>query len=323
MAMEWEARLERLSPQRWSIRWQPHAVTKLSVALLDAPGAVLAESDNGELELDVTVRRPVFVLRTPEGKEVYLAERRLPLEGTPNFRDFGGYFTEDGHQVRWGRLYRSGQLADLSVVDQEWLSEIGLAVVCDFRRDEEREREPSRLPDSTQVVGLPITPGSASSFYDVLNQGSYSADQTREFMVEINRDFALEQREPYQRMFQQLLDVDAPLLVHCAAGKDRTGFAVALILACLGVSREQIEADYLLTSEYLCPDKETKRLMRKYGMQGDGNGLRPMLEVRPDYLAAAFSAIDAGFPSLDVYLEQHLGVGRNIRQALRQKLLYP
>ena len=318
--------VERVDPQCVRLRWQtepaPHLV---HIALEQAPDDWIEASEAGEVELAYAASpvRPVFVLKDQMGRHTRAAERRLVLEGTPNFRDFGGYYTADGRQVRWGRLFRSGQLATLTDADVEILSGLELAQVCDFRRDEEREREPSRLPASAQVIGLSIAPGSSGSFYEQMARGDLSPDLTSEFMVEINREFALQQRQPYRRMFEYLLDTDAALLVHCAAGKDRTGFAAAVILASLGVPRRQILADYLLTADFLCPDRETLRLQKKYGFSGNGLGLRPMLEAREAYLAAAFAVIDEQFGSMDEYLERHLGIGDRERKALRQRLLYP
>lgn len=317
-------RVERLDKQRVRLQWQARPSSPINIALDHAPEHLLDSSAAGELEivLEAGPARPVFLLRDQQGGRVRAAERRLALSGTPNFRDFGGYFTRDGRQVRWGKLYRSGQLATLTDTDVQLLGELELALVCDFRRDEERDREPSRLPASARVLGLSIAPGSTGSFYDEMLRGDLSPDRTGEFMMEINREFALHQREPYRQMFEQLLDVDAPLLVHCAAGKDRTGFAAALILASLDVPRERILADYLLTADYLCPDRETLRLQKKYGFSGNEVGLRPMLEVREAYLEAAFAVIDAEYDSMDAYLERYLGIGDTMRKALRQRLLY-
>jgi protein-tyrosine phosphatase len=251
--------------------------------------------------------------------------RCLPLQGTPNFRDLGGYLTADNRRVKWGYLFRSGQLSNLSESDRDVLAELGLDVVCDFRRTEEQQRDPSVLPEPVpRVVSLPIAPGSNGSF---LEEAGSRWDTDRrvmfDFMVEINRDFAIRQGETYACMFDLLLQgEDTRMLVHCAAGKDRTGFAAAVILLALGVSRGTVMEDYLLTAHYFHPSREIQRLREKYGMQElDAEALLPVLEVHPEYLQAAFDAIDAEYASVEDYLEKHLGVDAGAREILRQRYL--
>lgn len=318
--------IHRPEPGKLMLQWQTSPPRQpVQVALEQAPEEVLATVTEGVYSTTLADDdlQPVFRLQDAEGHVARIAERHLPLAGTPNFRDFGGYWTEDGRQVRWGQLYRSGQLATLRDADVVRLEGLGLELVCDFRRDEERQHEPSRLPDATPIIGLSIAPGSTGGFYEALLSGELEVERTAEFMLDINRELALEQREPYRRLFEQLLEARGPLLVHCAVGKDRTGFAVALILACLGVPRDRILADYLLTTEYLCPDREVQRIQEKYAFTGDLSGLRPMLEAREMYLAAAFDAIDASYESMNHYLEAHLGLPSEARQRLRERLLYP
>ena len=101
--------------------------------------------------------RHYFRLRDQHGNEALVPERRLGLEGTPNFRDFGGYETEQGSRVKWGKLYRSGQLSALTDSDLELLDALDIDLVCDFRRPDEQESEPSRLPSRRppRVASLP------------------------------------------------------------------------------------------------------------------------------------------------------------------------
>ncbi len=135
-------------------------------------------------------RRHLFHLRDEHGHEAIIAERTLPLRGSPNFRDLGGYRAEDGRRVKWGYLYRSGQLSHLSDEDIDLLADVALDVVCDFRREEEQERDPSRLPEpGPEIVSVPITPGSNASFFSAAGTDDAVDRQGMfDFMVEINRD---------------------------------------------------------------------------------------------------------------------------------------
>ena len=250
--------------------------------------------------------------------------RHIPFEGAPNFRDYGGYQTMDGRIIKWRQLFRSGQLSRLTDRDQEQFSRLDIRLVFDFRRDDEREKDPSLLPTSRlpETVPLPINPGSAVGFLDNIAGGNMDSQAMVGFMCDINKEFVIDQADKYHQMFAYLLNHDeGGSLVHCAAGKDRTGFAAAMILSALGVSRDTIFADYMLTADYLLVDKEIARVSKKYQWPGEPEVMRPMLEVRSDYLQSAFDIIDAQFPLVDDYLQEVLGVGQYERDWLRSRYL--
>lgn len=315
----------------YHIEWQAsHPDTEVTVEPLAASGSVQAHySENppqrARLSGLAPASRHYFRLRDQHGTQVLATERRFGMQGAPNFRDFGGYRGADGRQVKWGFLFRSGQLSSLSDQDVELLASLELDLVCDFRRLEEQQSEPSRLPDSRppRIVSLPIIPGSNSRFFEEADNQPGGRDAMFEFMVEINRDFAEVQTQTYARMFREILEVDnARLLVHCAAGKDRTGFAAALILLALGVPREVVMRDYMLTARFFDPSLEIDRLRRKYQMEHmDAESILPMLEVHEDYLARALAAIDENAASVEAYLESALAVGPAELAELRGRYL--
>ena len=308
------------------IEWEAsHPDTRVEVEPIAQAEAV--ESSDGRARVSGLPLndRHYFRLRDQHGNEALVSERRLGLEGTPNFRDFGGYETEQGRRVKWGKLYRSGQLSTLTERDLALLDALDIDLVCDFRRLDEQENEPSRLPSRRppRVASLPITPGSNASFFEQAEPDFGGPDTMFGFMVQINEDFAVAQTETYSRMFDEILAVDdASLLVHCAAGKDRTGFAAAIILMALGVSREVAMRDYLLTRRFFRPDAEIARLKEKYAMEHlPAEAVLPMLEVHEDYLSRALDSIDERFPDLETYLEEALGVGPAERGELRRRYL--
>ncbi len=308
------------------IEWQAsHPDTRVEVEPLAAADTVERGDNRARVRGLPRNDRHYFRLRDQHGNEALVSERRLGLEGTPNFRDFGGYETDEGRRVKWGKLYRSGQLSTLTERDLELLDALDIDLVCDFRRLDEQENEPSRLPTRRppRIASLPITPGSNASFFEQAEADFDGPDTMFGFMVQINEDFAVAQTETYGRMFAEILALDdASLLVHCAAGKDRTGFAAAIILMALGVSREVAMHDYLLTRRFFLPDAEIARLKQKYAMEHlPAEAVRPMLEVHEDYLARALDSIDERYPSVDAYLEQALGVGPAEREELRRRYL--
>jgi protein-tyrosine phosphatase len=171
------------------------------------------------------------------------------------------------------------------------------------------------------VASLPIVPGSNSRVLEDVEVHLDSPQAMFDFMVEINRDFAVDQADTYARMFREILDIeDARILVHCAAGKDRTGFAAAIILLALGVPRPVVMRDYMLTARFYDPLSELDRLRQKYGMEGmEAASVLPMLEVHEDYLARALQVIEQDYDSLETYLGEALGLGASDLAELRRR----
>jgi protein-tyrosine phosphatase len=320
----------RESDGDYHIEWQSsHPDTRVTVEPMGSDGNVSAHYSEDSTRVRMSGLAPTsrhfFRLRDQHGTEVLAGERKLGMQGTPNFRDFGGYPTADGRQVRWGFLFRSGHLSSLSDRDVDLLASLNIDLVCDFRRQEEQAGDPSRLPslNPPRIVGLPIIPGSNSRFFEQADSRMADRQAMFDFMVEINRDFAEAQTETYARMFREILEVpNARFLVHCAAGKDRTGFAAAIIQLALGVSRDVVMRDYMLTGQFFHPHAEIARLREKYQMQQmDSQSILPMLEVHEAYLARALLAIEQNFPSVEVYLEEALGVGEAEVAELRARYL--
>ena len=331
--------VERTLDQNYLVRWHgSQARQKVAVYMSDSPdhfylgkdlGMPLLQTSEQEALIanpDVDVRH-YFYLESEQGEGAILAERQLSLEGTPNFRDLGGYDAEDGRRLKWGKLYRSSKLSALTDVDISYVKRLGLTLICDFRQLVEQELEPTFLghDSSHTVASLPVTPGSSSSFMDNLHQGIIAVDDSAGFMEDINRDFVANQLPQYAEMFQLLLVGDQQLLIHCASGKDRTGFGAALILDVLGVDEEAIVNDYLLTNKYLPVEKEIKRLSKEFtdhsGSSISEEVLRPMLEVRPEYIRACFEEIKKRYESREHFYESALNLDSDKLAQLKDRYL--
>lgn len=315
----------------YHIEWEvSHPGTEVTVEPLTAGGDLqlhYSEQPAGRARLAglPSGSRHFFRLRDQHGTEVLVTERKLGMQGTPNFRDFGGYRTAEGRRVKWGYLFRSGQLSALSDQDVALLQSLALDLVFDFRRVEEQQSDLSRLPQGggPRVVSLPIIPGSNSRFFEEEGQQTTGSGAMFDFMLEINREFAGLQTETYGRMFSEILAVDdARFLVHCAAGKDRTGFAAAIILLALGVPRDVVMQDYLLTGRFFRPERELARLRAKYSLENmEAEAIMPMLEVHRDYLDEALREIEENYGSVTGYLARALAVGPPEIAELRRRYL--
>lgn len=249
-----------------------------------------------------------------------MQKRRVPLAGTSNFRDLGGYETVDGRRVKWGQLYRSSSLSELTDEDLEYIAALDIKLICDLRRDEERIEAPSRLPvtKSSTVLMLSVGPNRKDSkLYEYLWRGEATEEEMRAVMQEVYRDFAIKFAYQYAQFMQSVAHADhLPLLFHCSAGKDRTGFAAALILETLGVPRETIFDDYSLTNRYT-----TRNLSDRYKNLKSPELFHTMMSADPDYLLAAYDAVDEVFGSFDRYLSDGLGISIHTKNEFRRLLL--
>lgn len=332
--------VERTAEQDYLLSWRSfHAGQEVAIYMSDNPDHYYAGSDLGPpllrtTDQEVLLRNPdkevrhYFYIESEGGEAVILAERQLSLEGTPNFRDLGGYETKEGRRLKWGKLYRSSKLSSLTDVDINYVKRLGVTLICDFRQVVEQELEPTWLGDETPnlLTSLPVMPGSSASFLDNLHNGIIAVEDSASFMEELNRDLVVNQMPQYAEMFQLLLTGDQQLLIHCASGKDRTGFGAALILDVLGVSEEAIVDDYLLTNKYLPVEQEVDRLAGEFTDQtGEAISeeiLRPMLEVRPEYIKACFEEIRRRYESKEHFFESALSLDDIKIEQLKDRYLH-
>lgn len=242
--------------------------------------------------------------------------RSLNLAGASNFRDLGGYAGEGGQPVRWRRLFRSDHLAALTAHDTMALADIGLTRALDFRGDAERAAQAYELPN-VRYHALSIEPTVVQRAKEMALAGEQmTAPVAVRLMQDTYRAFVANNARQYAQLFEHLLENDAPLVFHCTAGKDRTGFAAALILMALGVSRPAVMQDYLLTNGlYRRPQSLVSTAPEEV--------LNVIWQVQENFLDAALDAVDADFGGFERYLAQQLRVGDSERQRLRQLYLAP
>jgi protein-tyrosine phosphatase len=272
---------------------------------------------------------PPLVVPAQLAAEERSAHRLLNFEGISNFRDLGGYPAADGRAVKWGKLYRSGHLATASNADLAGLAELQLARFIDFRSGAEKTEEPNRLPDpaSFALVEIPVLDeGNRNLFNEISTRieegtlGDFDPDLT---MIQANRQFADEFTPQFRQFVDTVLEADgAPVLWHCTAGKDRTGFAAAVLLRILGVPQDSIMQDYLASS---APALESRRkellMLRLFEGEETADKIAVMLGVEPAWLEAAFEQIDTTWGSFDNYVAEGLQLSAADVQRLRANLL--
>ncbi len=239
------------------------------------------------------------------------------LRGAPNFRDLGGMRTRGGRSIAPGRLLRSGQLGELHEEDVALLTRwLGTDVcVIDLRGASERVRQACVLPHAV-VHSLPIEPSVAQKLDAALADGlALTPAMARDCMTEAYRNFVRHAHGQVASLFTHVLErAGRPLVVHCAAGKDRTGFMVAMLLSALDVPRATILEDYLLTNQRVRP-RESHRYPPEI--------MEVLGTVRSEFMEAAFALIDTGFGGSDAYLRQAAALTPERRARLQESLLSP
>jgi protein-tyrosine phosphatase len=259
--------------------------------------------------------------------------RHVVLDGAVNVRDTGGYRSAYGLEVRPGRLFRGDSLSRLTSADVERLDRLGLRAVIDFRSaGEVLLGGDDRLPYGAEYVHLPVSGGDLGALYELIASGDHER-QRRElgdgraasFMAEMNRGFVADarQREAFGAALRLLCSPGRlPLLYHCTSGKDRAGWMTAIVLTALGVPRELVLRDYLLSNDYHRAGYDKLRLdLVKTGIVADPGLLRPVLEQSATYLGAAFEEADRRYGSFGRFLAYGLEVSEVMLAELQRALL--
>ena len=256
--------------------------------------------------------------------------RHVRLEGVENFRDYGDYRTASGRRLRKGRLYRSASHGRATDADLEAIEALGLAVIVDLRRPGERERDPARRPPAFagQVIVNDEGENDAEDpWWTFVKSSDLSPQAFHGYLINYYREAPHKPRhvDLFSRYFRAVAEADGPVLIHCAAGKDRTGVLAALTHHLAGVHQDDILEDYLLTNN---PERIAARapmvaqvIKETTGRTATDAAIRAAIGVEAEYLAEAFAAIEAAHGSVEAYLRGPLGVDDALIEALEARLL--
>ena len=253
----------------------------------------------------------------------------MKLLSVPNFRAIGGYPTRDGRIVRSDRLYRSSHLGRLSPTDRKRLDAAGIRTVFDLRNQRDIRTEGQLfIPSGARLLHLNAFGDSvASDLRPVLMSSDrrkqeevLGAGRAEGLMSIALVQLALGRTAVFSTLLTYLSEKNClPAIVHCSAGKDRTGWAASIVLLALDVDEKYVLEHYLLSNE--CRRAEVESSLAQLSRYIDGNLVRPLLEVRPQYLLSAFRAITKRFGTYDAYLTKMLKFDADHRQRLRANFL--
>jgi len=269
--------------------------------------------------------RYFFGFKNKDGDKFIASERLIPMENASNFRDLGGIPTTDGRVVKWGKIYRSGKLSKLSKKDLNYFNTLGINTIVDFRDDTEVVKDKTRFPTNREVnrIRTPIGDRSGNMQAELRKQIK-SANQddfdSEKFVADVMRQFI----DSFAYQYQPFLEIvaeskNAPVLYHCSAGKDRTGLGTALILGMLGVEKDVIFGDFMMSNYYR--NKDINKTLRKTSLIAKQRITQPLVEVKESYIITAFDAIDKKYGSMEAFFKNEYGFDDGKIEAFRNEFL--
>jgi len=262
--------------------------------------------------------------------------RHIELDGQPNFRDLGGYKTIDGKTVKWGQVYRSGELPRLTNEDVMILESLGIKTVISFLSQPEIDAKgEDRLPEGIKEISIPIdtedgTGGLAKEILIARQTGDFS-NVPVEINPEIHKLLINIANKEYAQLLREVLDSsNRPMVFHCSHGIHRTGTATALLLTILGVPWETIREDYLLSNLYR-KEEVDHRLVQLRKLAAKNQGITPdevdmtntnaFYILESEYIDAALDEAIEKYGSMDNYIKDGLGITDEEIQKLKDALL--
>jgi protein-tyrosine phosphatase len=254
------------------------------------------------------------------------------LSGAANFRDIGGYQTSDGHKMKQHVIFRSGELSGLTLADQQTLESLHIRYEIDLRTDKDREESPTqwgkKVPEVIAIsVGHPRNEDTTRSVENSVAE-LQNREQAQRLMQQATARTAIQGAPEIGEVIQRLARGAEPALIHCTAGKDRTGVTVAILMTLLQVPRDQVYLEYLKSNQAVDQQLERIKMREKAGASSGLSSLKPevlrvLAGTEQSYIEAAFSAIDSQYGSFDAYVKDGLKITADQIQALRDRLLAP
>lgn len=260
--------------------------------------------------------RNLYQLREKTGKSIKVAQRDILRNSIKNARDLGGYKTIQGKSIKWGMLYRSGELTDLTTDEAEFYDSMKLRTLCDLRSGSEIAVLNQQLISGKRYLNLPLM-DTIFFHHELL----YDKENIRSYCKQSYRDFSL--HRSVAKFFTVLTqENNFPLLVYCTGGKDRTGVLCALLLTALGVPHDTIMEDYLLSGPYVDQilERFDKNEIKKLDPSVTRNNLQEFLYPNMEYLNAVFEGITQQFGNIDLYFDS-MGFTLNKRNKLKHMML--
>ncbi|HJD95085.1 MAG TPA: tyrosine-protein phosphatase [Bacteroides togonis] len=267
------------------------------------------------------MRRYYYRMVFAEKYKVDMATRNINIPGIQNFRDLGGYPSYPHHKfVRWGMLYRSGEINRLRKGSLKKLKNLGIRTIIDLRSPEEKMELSKSLEKNFSVVSIPIATGNMEQIINGVQDRSIRSDTVYRIVERMNRELITKYAAQYRKVFDLLLNEDNyPVVIHCSSGKGRTGIVSALILACLDVNEDKIMEDYRLSNDYFNIPRATRYA---YNLPvRSQEAITTLFSAREDFLNAAKEEAERQYGNIKTYLREGIGLSKQEMKHLRNILL--
>jgi protein-tyrosine phosphatase len=286
--------------------------------------------DGKRITLPRNIPRPFYGIITPSKDTLIVAERKLAINDLANFRDLGGIKTTEGRHVVWGRFYRSDALNELFTSEFTYIEGLGLKKVFDLRTDNEISKAKDNLPENIIYEHFAIFSdkdgGMVKGLDQYLKNGGLTNSETEKLMLNMYKSFTKDDSDKFNNLLHQVIIQDNyPNVFHCTAGKDRTGYTAAMILAILKVDRQTILDEYEMTNFYT--EKEIKEYVSNpmklgYGNKINSEAVKTLMSVNRKFLEASFDIIDKEYGGIDAYIKNQLGFSDIEREKLIKEFTY-
>lgn len=334
-----DLQIERSNDNKIKISWTLTTdLTKVDIYWSKVPSMI------GEIEHIATVegvdsaifadpdlqQRTFFIVKAKGYCSEMIAEVIMPFAGVSNFRDLGGYKTKDGRRVKWNLFFRSGELAGVTEKDLGYLKGLGVKTILDYRSQGEVLAKPDPIIEELEninISGMPSIDQHQGNFdmMGLLRESKdlailkHPCDFLKKGYIEM-----VSSNHAFKKMLECVADpTRLPMIQHCTAGKDRTGFGAALLLLMLGVPEEQVIEDYLLTNRYRLEVNHS--LLKKIAplLQSEENNrqFKLLIEARREYIESSLQTIKEKYGSVDCYLAEEYGLDEKKRQTLQSYYL--
>lgn len=264
--------------------------------------------------------REYFFLKAGNVTSGIIANRIIEMDNIKNFRDIGGYFNINNEQIRWGKIYRSGDLSSASIFDKERIRRLGIKTVIDFRSKENTKLHPNTLGRGIRTISMPMSMG-----IDTVNQKIEEGKFSRSDAIKYIQDMYVGIVEDYKPEFSEIFDAltdqnNYPILLSGALGKDRVGLASYFILYAMGVPDYVLEEDYMLSNNTV----DITKVVENAGGYPEyiQEALTAVLTVNRAYLTYTLDHIRQKYGSIDNYLQKELRVSTGKKNIMRRYLIY-
>ena len=265
--------------------------------------------------------REFYILKTSSALSGIISNRIIEMHSIKNFRDIGGYFNTENKQLKWGRIYRSGDLSSATLYDQERIRRLGINTVIDFRSEKTSRKYPILVHPNIGKIALPIVLMDSEKLDELIKDESFTRADAIRYVQDSYIEIIENHKEEYAQMFDILVDEhNYPILLTGSLGKDRVGLASFFILHALGVSELESVNDYMISSQTVDISSIVKdaQSLPEYMQEA----ITALLSVNTSYINYVINYIKQKYDSVDNYLEKELKLSSGKKAILRKQMLY-